>query len=55
MTFSAPVTVTGPPTMTPTIGLAVGTEVRGEAAYVTQDAGPAVLVFSYTVTDSRHG
>ena len=48
VTFSAPVTVTGPPTMTPTIGLEVGTEVR-RAAYV-RNAGPAVLVFGYTVT-----
>ena len=48
MTFSAPVTVTGPPAMTPTIGLEVGTEVR-RAAYA-RNAGPAVLVFDYTVT-----
>ena len=48
VTFSAPVTVTGPPTMTPTIGLEVGTETR-PAAY-TRNAGPAVLLFSYTVT-----
>ena len=53
MTFSAPVTVTGPPTMTPTIGLAVGTEVR-RAAYA-RNAAPAVLVFGYTVTARRHG
>ena len=50
VTFSAPVTVTGPPAMTPTIGLAVGTEVR-RAAYA-RNAGPAVLVFGYTVTDA---
>ena len=43
MTFSAPVTVTG----TPTIGLEVGTETR-PAAYA-RNAGPAVLLFSYTV------
>ena len=48
VTFSAPVTVTGPPAMTPTIGLEVGTETR-PAAY-TRTAGPAVLLFSYTVT-----
>ena len=48
VTFSAPVTVTGPPTMTPTIGLEVGTVTR-PAAY-TRNAGPAVLVFGYTVT-----
>ena len=48
VTFSAPVTVTGPPTMTPTIGLEVGTQVR-RAAYA-RNAGPAVLVFGYTVT-----
>ena len=50
VTFSAPVTVTGPPAMTPTIALEVGTEVR-RAAYV-RNAAPAVLVFSYTVTDA---
>ena len=50
VTFSAPVTVTGPPTMVPTIGLEVGTQVR-QAAYV-RNAGPAVLVFGYTVTDA---
>ena len=49
VTFSAPVTVSGPPAMTPTIGLEVGTETR-QAAYV-RNAGPAVLLFSYTVTD----
>ena len=43
VTFSAPVTVTG----TPTIGLEVGTETR-PAAYA-RNAGPAVLLFSYTV------
>ena len=48
VTFSAPVTVTGPPAMVPTIGLAVGTEVR-RAAYA-RNAAPAVLVFGYTVT-----
>ena len=47
MTFSAPVTVTGPPAMTPTIGLEVGT-VRRQAAYA-RNAAPAVLVFSYAV------
>ena len=50
VTFSAPVTVTGPPAMTPMIGLEVGTQVR-QAAYV-RNAGPAVLVFDYTVTDA---
>ena len=50
VTFSAPVAVTGPPAMTPTIGLEVGTEPR-RAAY-TRNAAPAVLVFSYTVTDA---
>ena len=50
VTFSAPVTVTGPPAMTPTIGLEVGTEVR-RAAYA-RNAAPAVLVFGYTVTDA---
>ena len=49
VTFSAPVTVTGPPAMTPTIGLEVGTEMR-RAAYA-RNAGPAVLVFGYTVTE----
>ena len=57
MTFSAPVTVTGPPAMTPTIGLEVGTEVR-RAAYA-RNAAPAVLVFGYTVaaddTDTDDG
>ena len=48
VTFSTPVTVTGPPAMTPTIGLEVGTVVR-RAEYV-RNAGPAVLVFGYTVT-----
>ena len=43
VTFSAPVTVTG----TPTIGLEVGTETR-PAGYA-RNAGPAVLLFSYTV------
>ena len=43
VTFSAPVTVTG----TPTIGLEVGTEMR-QAAYA-RNAGPAVLLFSYPV------
>ena len=47
VTFSTPVTVTGPPAMTPTIGLEVGTAAR-RAAYV-RNAGPAVLVFGYTV------
>ena len=47
VTFSTPVTVTGPPAMTPTIGLEVGTEVR-RAEYV-RNAAPAVLVFSYVV------
>ena len=50
VTFSAPVTVTGPPAMTPTIGLEVGTETR-LAAYA-RNAGPAVLLFSYAVTDA---
>ena len=50
VTFSQPVTVTGPPAMTPTIGLEVGTQVR-RAAYV-RNAGPAVLVFGHTVTDA---
>ena len=48
MTFSAPVTVAGPPAMTPTIGLEVGTAVR-RAEYFTRSA-PNVLVFGYTVT-----
>ena len=48
VTFSAPVTVAGPPTMTPTIGLEVGTAVR-RAEYFTRTA-PNVLVFGYTVT-----
>ena len=48
VTFSAPVTVAGPPAMTPTIGLEVGTQVR-RAAYFTRTA-PNVLVFGYTVT-----
>ena len=46
MTFSAPVTVTG----MPTIGLEVGTRTR-QAAYA-RNAAPAVLVFGYTVTDA---
>ena len=50
VTFSAPVTVTGPPAMTPTIGLEVGTVTR-PAAYLTKSA-PHVLVFGYTVTDA---
>ena len=37
VTFSAPVTVAGPPTMTPTIGLEVGTAVR-RAEYFTRSA-----------------
>ena len=49
VTFSAPVTVTGPPVMKPTIGLEVGTVTR-YAAYLTKSA-PHVLVFGYTVTD----
>ena len=50
VTFSAPVTVTvtGPPAMTPTIGLEVGTVTR-QAEYFTSTA-PNVLVFGYTVT-----
>ena len=48
VTFSTPVTVTGPPALTPTIGLEVGTVVR-RAAYV-RNAGSAVLVFGHTVT-----
>ena len=48
VTFSAPVTVTGPPAMTPTIGLEMGTKTV-QAAYV-RTAGLAVLVFEYTVT-----
>ena len=51
MTFSAPVTVTGPPTMTPTIGLEVGTVTR-PAAYLTKSA-PHVLVFGYTVIEDE--
>ena len=47
VTFSAPVTVAGPPAMTPTIGLEVGTAVR-RAGYFTR-AAPNVLVFGYTV------
>ena len=47
VTFSAPVTVTGPPTMTPTIGLEVGTVVR--PAEYARNAAPEVLVFSYVV------
>ena len=43
VTFSAPVTVTGKPT----IGLEVGTETR-QAAYITRSA-PHVLVFGYMV------
>ena len=50
VTFSAPVTVTGTPTTKPTIGLEVGTAAR-RTAYV-RNAGPAVLVFGYTVTDA---
>ena len=50
VTFSAPVTVTGPPTMTPTIGLEVGGETR-QAAYLTSTV-PNVLLFGYTVTDA---
>ena len=49
VTFSAPVTVTGPPAMTPTIGIEVGTETR-RAAFLTK-TGPAVLVFGYEVVD----
>ena len=45
VTFSAPVTVTGKPT----IGLEVGTETR-QAAYA-RNAAPAVLVFGYTVAE----
>ena len=37
VTFSAPVTVTGPPAMKPTIGLEVGMETR-QAAYLTKSA-----------------
>ena len=48
VTFSQPVTVSGPLAMTPTIGLEVGTAVR-RAAYFTR-AAPNVLVFGYTVT-----
>ena len=47
VTFSAPVTVAGPPAMTPTIGLEVGAELR-RAEYFTR-AAPNVLVFGYTV------
>ena len=47
MTFSQPVTVSGPLAMTPTIGLEVGTAVR-RAGYFTR-AAPNVLVFGYTV------
>ena len=47
VTFSAPVTVTG----TPTIGLEVGTVTR-PAAYVTKSA-PHVLVFGYTVIEDE--
>ena len=47
VTFSAPVTVAGPPGMTPTIGLEVGTAVR-RAEYLTRSAAN-VLVFGYTV------
>ena len=50
VTFSAPVTVTGPPAPKPTIGLEVGTVTR-QAAYLTKSA-PHVLVFGYTVTDA---
>ena len=46
VTFSQPVTVSGPPAMTPTIGLEVGTAVR-RAGYFTR-AAPNVLVFGYT-------
>ena len=46
VTFSAPVTVTG----RPTIGLEVGTVTR-QAAYLTKSA-THVLVFGYTVTDA---
>ena len=48
VTFSQPVTVSGPLAMTPTIGLEVGTAVR-RAGYFTRTA-PNVLVFGYTVT-----
>ena len=47
VTFSQPVTVSGPLAMTPTIGLEVGTAVR-RAGYFTR-AAPNVLVFGYTV------
>ena len=47
VTFSAPVTVTG----TPTIGIEVGTETR-PAAYVTRSA-PHVLVFGYEVVEDE--
>ena len=43
VTFSAPMTVTG----TPTIGIEVGTETH-QAVYA-RNAGPAVLLFSYAV------
>ena len=46
VTFSQPVTVSGPLAMTPTIGLEVGTQVR-RAGYFTR-AAPNVLVFGYT-------
>ena len=46
VTFSQPVTVSGPLAMTPTIGLEVGTAVR-RAGYFTR-AAPNVLVFGYT-------
>ena len=48
VTFSQPVTVSTV-SGTPTIGLEVGTEVR-RAAYA-RNAGPAVLVFGYTVAE----
>ena len=41
VTFSAPVTVTGPPAMTPTIGLEVGTETRPAAYARNAGAGGA--------------
>ena len=50
MTFSVPVTVTGTPTMMPTIGLEVGTVVRPRE--YARNAAPEVLVFGYTVTDA---
>ena len=46
VTFSQPVTVSGPLAMTPSIGLEVGTAVR-RAGYFTR-AAPNVLVFGYT-------